>query len=189
MSNVGIVYHTGTGYTGLLADAVAEGVTRAGAAPLLVQIEPGDIVDGRFENEAVFAPLDDCDAIVFGTPTYMGAVSAQLKAFMDASVARWYSRAWAGKVAAAFTVSATPSGDKLNALVDTVVFALQHGMIWVGHDESPVNAEQANRLGVYLGVAAQPDPNAAEPSLMAGDAISGEKLGARVAALAARLRA
>jgi multimeric flavodoxin WrbA len=63
----------------------------------------------------------------------MGSVSAQMKAFMDACLSRWYERTWSGKVGAAFTTSATPSGDKLDTLLDLCVFAMQMGMIWVGN--------------------------------------------------------
>lgn len=117
----------------------------------------------------------------------MGAVSAQMKAFMDACLFRWYERAWSGKVGAAFTVSSTPSGDKLNALNNVFVFAMQMGMIWVGQEESPISGSGANRLGIYVGAAAQPDYEAKPPALLAGDANGGELLGVRVAQLSKRL--
>jgi NAD(P)H dehydrogenase (quinone) len=188
MITVGIVHHSSTGYTRLLADAVAEGVSSVGGAKAeRLAIAGADIVEGRYGNDALLGVLDGCDAIVFGTPTYMGSVSAQTKAFLDASLRRWYSRAWSGKVAAGFTVSSTPSGDKLNALTDLMICALQHGMIWVGQDESPMNAEGVNRLGCYLGAVAQPDYAAKPPALVRGDAASGERLGARVARITAAL--
>lgn len=188
MTTVGIIHHSGTGYTRILSDAVAEGVLREDGAKLeRFEIAGTDIIEGRYENEDVLTSLDACDAIVFGTPTYMGAASAQVKAFLDASLKCWYARAWSGKVAAAFTVSSTPSGDKLNALTDLMVCALQHGMIWVGLDESPVNSEGVNRLGFYMGAAAQPDYAAKQPSLQRGDEETGRRLGARVARIAAEL--
>ena len=63
---------------------------------------------------------------------------------------------------------------------------MQMGMIWVGQDESPISGSGANRLGIYLGAAAQPDYEAKSPALMAGDADGGELLGARVAELTKR---
>ena len=92
-----------------------------------------------------------------------------------------------GKVGAAFTVSSTPSGDKLNALNDLLVFAMQMGMVWVGQAESPLGGTGSNRLGIYVGAAAQPGYEAKPPALMAGDAEGGALLGARVATLAGRL--
>ena len=164
MTTVGIIHHTGTGYTKILADAVARGVVQqAGAKVERLEVLGSDITEGRYANDGVLATLDACDAIVFGTPTYMGGVSGPMKAFLDATLHRWYARTWSGKLAAAVTVSSTPSGDKLNALNDVLTCALQHGMIWVGLDESPLNKEGVNRLGFYLGAAAQPD-YAAKPA-------------------------
>jgi NAD(P)H dehydrogenase (quinone) len=190
MTTVGIVHHSGTGYTALLADAVARGVAESGEAKVeRFEVVGADIHEGRYSNDAVLAGLDGCDAILFGSPTYMGAISAQMKAFLDASLQRWYQRSWSGKVAAAFTTSSTPSGDKLNALADLMLCALQHGMIWVGVDDSPVNKAGVNRLGVFLGAAAQPDYAAETPALQRGDLDTGARLGARVARVAAALRA
>lgn len=188
MTTVGIIHFTSTGYTRMLADAVASGVRdQDGAKAECFEIAGADIVEGRYGNDDVLAALDACDAIIFGTPTYMGSVSAQMKCFVDASLHRWYARTWSGKVAAAFTVSSTPSGDKLNALTDLMTSALQHGMIWVGLDESPINPEGVNRLGFYVGAAAQPDYAAEAPSLQAGDVETGRRLGARVARVTAQL--
>lgn len=185
MASVGIIFHTGTGYTKILADSVAQGAsTQVGAKVERLEILGSDIVEGRYSNDEVFATLDACDAIIFGAPTYMGGVSAQMKAFLDATVQRWYSRRWSGKLAAAFTVSSTPSGDKFNALTDVLTSALQHGMVWVGLDESPINPEGVNRLGFYLGAAAQPDYAAKPAALQPGDVETGSRLGARVAQIA-----
>lgn len=187
MVSVGIVYHSSTGYTRLLADAVAEGVRNtAGVEGIVLEIEGAHIREGRYGNDELLGGLDACDAIIIGTPTYMGSVSAQTKAFLDAGLSRWYERAWLGKIGAAFTVSSTPSGDKLNALGDVFQFAMQMGMVWVGVDESPISGTGANRLGIYVGAAAQPDYEAKPPALMAGDADGGRLLGARVAELARR---
>jgi multimeric flavodoxin WrbA len=188
MSEVAVVFHSATGTTRKLAEAVHRGAARAGHAELH-ELATGDVAEGRFRNDALMARLDAADAIVFGCPTFMGGPSAQLKAFLDASLSRWYARTWAGKLAAAFTVSSTPSGDKLQTLTAIAVTAMQHGMIWVGVDQSPINAEQLNRLGVYVGCAGQADYATQPPGVQAPDLRTGEQLGERVAKLAARLRA
>ena len=56
-----------------------------------------------FEHEA----LDAADAIIFGSPTYMGMASWQFKKFADATSKRWFTSAWKDKVAGGFTISAT----------------------------------------------------------------------------------
>lgn len=90
-------------------------------------------IDARQTDfDAALDHVTAADAVVFGSPTYMGTVSAPMKAFMDASVKPWSGQAWRDKIAAGFTVSGSPSGDKFNTLMTLAVFAAQHGMVWVG---------------------------------------------------------
>jgi len=188
MSRVAVVFHSVTGTTKRLAEAVHAGAASVdGANATLHELRAVDIAEGRWKNDALLAQLDAVDAIVLGCPTFMGGPSAQMKAFLDATLSRWYSRAWADKLCAAFTVSSTPSGDKLQTLTALAVTALQHGMIWVGVEQSPLNAEQRNRLGVYVGAAGQADYSTQPPGVQAPDLRTGESLGARVAGLALRL--
>jgi NAD(P)H dehydrogenase (quinone) len=190
MSEVAVVFHSSTGTTRRMAEAVYAGAASvAGARAALHELRAGELADGRWKNDALLARLDAADAIVFGCPTYMGGPSAQMKAFLDATLQRWYARVWSNKLAAAFTVSSTPSGDKLQTLTAIAITAMQHGMIWVGVDQSPLDADQRNRLGVYVGAAGQAEYTTQPPGVYAGDLRTGEQLGARVATLALRLRA
>src|SRR5439155_14127707 len=113
--------------------------------------------------------LAAADAIVFGCPTYMGSASAQFKQFMDATAAVWALQGWRDKLAAGFTHSAAPSGDKLGTLTQLAVFAAQHGMVWISLGLPPTYIEvgtadgDTNRLGSHLGAMAQSRPSAALP--------------------------
>jgi multimeric flavodoxin WrbA len=151
MAKIVIVYHSGYGHTAKQAEAVAEGAK--GVAGAEVSLVPVDKVN--------WDELKAADAIIFGAPTYMGSLSAPFKAFMDASSKQWMAGDWKDKVAGGFTNSASQSGDKLNSLFQLVVFATQHGMIWVGlglppgNNHSKGSVEDLNRLGIFLGAAAQ----------------------------------
>lgn len=153
MATVGLVFFSGTGTTRALADSVRAGVESAGGTCHVLEVVGADISEGRWMNDAMAATLDDCDAIIFGTPTYMGGVAGQMKCFLDAMAGRWYSNQWNGKLGAAFTVSSLAAGDKLNALFDLTTFAMQMGMVWVGTGASP--SDGLNPNGFYLGVGAQ----------------------------------
>jgi NAD(P)H dehydrogenase (quinone) len=184
---VSIVYDSGYGHTAKQAEAVAAGVRKvAGAEPRLMAVADGPIS---------WETLEASDAIVFGSPTYNGMLSARLKQFFeDSTKAAWNDLKWRNKVAAGFTNSGAQSGDKLNTLVSMALFAAQHGMVWVGLDLHPGNSgstgsvKDANRLGSWLGAMAQSNvdegPEVAPP---ASDLATSTHLGERVASLALRL--
>src|ERR1700751_2574721 len=121
MSKVAIVYHSGYGHTQAIAESVAKGAE--GVPNVKVSLIPVG------EAEAREAELDASDAIIFGSPTYMGGVSADFAKFKDWTSKRWMTRAWQDKLAAGFTVSASWGGDKQNTIFQLVTLAQQHGMI------------------------------------------------------------
>ena len=158
----------------------------AGTTTRLIAISDDHIVKGRYQNDGVLATLDGSDAIIFGSPTCMGGPAAQFKAFANATGERWYRSAWRDKVAAGFTVSSGPSGDKLSTLHYFFTLAMQHGMIWVGLPETPRNDRGINRLNSYSGVMAQAGNEPPEVAPSAADKLTGEILGRRVAEAAKR---
>ncbi|HEY9155762.1 MAG TPA: flavodoxin family protein [Opitutaceae bacterium] len=195
MATVSVVYFSGTGTTALLADAIAKGARSVeGTQVNLVPINGREIVEGRWQNEAALAILSASDAIVFGTPTFMGGPAAQFKAFADATGGIWYKRQWRNKLAGGFTVSGSPSGDKLHVLTYLSAFAAQHAMTWINPDLLPLTASAdpagSNRLGAFLGVMAQSAAAPGQPpALQSGDAATGEAYGRRIATFAAGWRA
>lgn len=185
MTSIAIVYHSGYGHTAAVAEAVAAGVRSvSGATATLIMAE---------DTDKHWDALAQADAIIFGSPTYMGSVSAPFKAFMDASSKVWMGRGWHNKLAAGFTNSASQSGDKLNTLVQLMIFAMQHGMVWVGLDLMPGNnastgsTTDLNRLGSFSGVMTQAnndqDAKVAPPE---SDRQTAAALGKRVALAAQR---
>ena len=189
MPTVSIIYFSGTGHTTKLAEAVTKGAASvAGVTTNLIAISGEDINKGRYANDAVFAQLDASDAIIFGSPTYMGGPAAQFKAFADACGPKWYTSAWKDKIAAGFTVSSGPSGDKLSTLHYFFTLAMQLGMIWIGLPELPMNDKGINRLSSYSGVMAQAGQEATDVAPNAPDKLTGELLGRRVAEYAVKLK-
>jgi NAD(P)H dehydrogenase (quinone) len=187
MPTVAIVYFSAQGHTHQLAEAVAEGAKGvAGTTVELIRLVGEEITNGRWKNPAVFAKLAAADAIVFGTPTYMGGYSAQMKAFIDAASEVWMKLGWKDKVAAAFTHSQGLSGDKQGTLTALWVNAMQHGMLWVGQGElvEGTAADKVNRLGSYSGAMAQTDWG--QDEVNDGDRKTAALLGKRVAETVAR---
>jgi len=188
MAALAVVYHSKDGHTKIMAEGVCAGASSvAGVETELFVVEAKQIIEGRWKNDAMLSALDGVDAIVFGCPTYMGNISGAFKLFLDATLQRWSSRAWVDKVAAGFTVSSTPGGDKQNTLVSLATCAMQLGMIWVGLEQIPLNPKELNRLSFYLGAAGQAQYGGSEASLYPGDRETGALLGQRVARIARTL--
>ena len=181
MSKIAVVFHSGYGHTKRMAESVAAG---AGAELIAVDAE-GNI------TEAQWATLGAADAIIFGSPTYLGSVSWQFKKFADASSKPWFSQAWKNKIAAGFTNSATMNGDKLSTLHYMFTLSQQHSMIWVGTGLMPSNAKAANRndvnyVGSFSGAMAQSPSDASADEMLPGDLETAKQFGARVAEVASK---
>ncbi len=188
MSTISIIYFSGAGHTEKLAESVAKGAASvAGTTVHLIAIHAEEIEHGRYKNDGVFDKLDASDAIIFGAPTYMGGPAAQFKAFADASGGRWYSSAWRDKIASGFSISNSPSGDKFSTLQYFQTLAMQHGMIWIGLGELPMQANGVNRLGSFAGATAQAGQVPVDIAPNTEDRLTGEILGKRVAGFASNL--
>ncbi|MEZ5673785.1 MAG: flavodoxin family protein [Thalassovita sp.] len=135
MGNVAITYFSGRGHTRKLADKIAVALGQEGCAARLI-----DVTD---LSQTDWQAMEAADAILLGAPTYMGSIAAEYKSFMDATSDIWSEQLWADKLAAGFTVATFPGGDKLSSLMQLNIFAMQHGMIWVGQDQigAPVNTD------------------------------------------------
>lgn len=182
MPNIAVVFHSGYGHTQRMAQAVAEGAS----AQLIAIDADGNLPAGGWEQ------LKAADAIIFGSPTYMGSVSWQFKKFADASSKQWFAQEWKDKIAAGFTNSAGMNGDKLATLNTLFTLAMQHGMIWVSQGLMPSNTKGAQRNDVnylvsYSGAIAQSPSDAGAGEMATGDLETARLFGKRVADVAARL--
>ncbi|GAA2638302.1 MULTISPECIES: flavodoxin family protein [Streptomyces] len=175
---VSIAYHSGYGHTAVVAEAVRSGAVDAGATVHLIKVD--EIDDAQWEL------LDASDAIVFGSPTYMGTASGAFHVFAEASSKRWFGDAWQDKVAAGFTNSASKSGDKLHTLQFFQILAAQHGMSWInlglkpGWNSSTASENDLNRLGFFAGAAAQTNSDEGADAVHKADIATAEHLGRRV---------
>ena len=177
-----IVYHSGYGHTHKIAEAVAEG---SGGSLLAIDAE-GNLPAGGWNR------LGSADAIIFGSPTYMGSVSWQFKKFADASSKVWATQGWKDKLGAAFTNSASVAGDKQTTLNTLFTLAQQHGMLWAGTGMMPSNAKAATRddvnyLSSFAGLATATPSDATPEEMVPGDLRTAVLFGKRIRAAAERL--
>lgn len=187
MSKSVVIYFSGYGHTAKQAEAVHKGASSVkGHSSSLIAIDAEGNID-----EKVWETLKAADAILFGSPTYMGGPAWQFKKFADASSKPWFSQAWKNKLAAGFTCSASINGDKFSTLNYFMTLAMQHGMIWVGTGLMPANVKASTRddinwLAGFGGALARFPADASPEESSPGDMETASLLGARVAELTLR---
>jgi multimeric flavodoxin WrbA len=191
MATIAIVYFSGYGHTKKQAEALQEGAASAsGAEATLYAIDP----EGNLSDD-VWTALDKADAIVYGSPTYMGGAAWQFKKFADASSKRWFGSAWKDKIAGGFTNSASVNGDKFNTITYFVTLAMQHGQIWVGTGLMPANtkAHGPNDINWTAGstgaLAISPSDASPDEAPRKGDLETARLYGKRIAEFAVKHKA
>lgn len=128
-----------------IANAVAEGVRKAGGEPILKQV--AELMPEQYWDENVRSAkevmkdipvadprkaLQGIDGIIVGTPTRYGNMTAQMRNFWDQTGADWVKGTLIGKPAAVFTSTATQHGGQETTIISTMITLLHHGMVFVG---------------------------------------------------------
>jgi NAD(P)H dehydrogenase (quinone) len=128
---LGIVFYSATGTIAELARTMADEAEKVGADVRLrrvAELAPDVAIDSepvwRANLDATLdipeAGIDDvlwADAVVFGTPTRFGNVSAQLKYFIDNLGAGWRQGKLQDKIYSGFTASGTAHGGQESTLL------------------------------------------------------------------------
>ena len=185
MNQLAIIYHSAHGHTEHIARHVAEGACSVAHTEVDV-IKAEDLVGATHR-------LLNYDGLILGSPTYLGGVSGPFKNFMDATGRLWRTQGLKGKLAAGFTVSSLPAGDKQSTLMSMFVFGMQHGMVWVGNPVLPEQHfgvpydEAANRLGSWSGLMAQAGHGSSADAFVPGDLKSARMFGRHFAETLKRL--
>ena len=135
-TNVLIAFYSRGGVTEALAQAVAEGAKAEGAEVRMrrarefvtedvMKKAPGWIEGAQRMNALYAAPTEAdavwADAIVLGTPTRFGSMTAELKAYIDSLGGLWFRGALAGKAGSAFASTSTMHGG--NEMTITALYA------------------------------------------------------------------
>jgi len=146
MVKIMIVFDTRYGNTMRLAEAVAEGANSYPGTDAFLRrvevIEPEVIIqrnerwrdaNAKFAKiqEAKPEDLYEVDALILGSPTRYGVMTAPMKKFIDSTGKVWLSGGMAGKVGAAFTSTSTPHGGQEMTILSLMIPMLHHGMILV----------------------------------------------------------
>lgn len=142
MAKVLVLYYSSYGHVAEMARAVAEGAKEVPGTdvalkrvPELVSPDIAEKSGYRIEPDvpiATVAELEHFDAIVIGTPTRYGNMTAQMKNFLDQTGGLWARGALNGKVGSVFTSTATQHGGQESTILATHTVLLHLGMVIVG---------------------------------------------------------
>ena len=185
MKKLAVIYHSAHGHTEHIAQHIAEGARDIPDTE--VHLVSAEELTSQPNN------LLEFDGLLLGSPTYLGGVSGTFKNFMDSTGGLWRTQQLKGKLAAGFTVSSLPAGDKQSTLISLFTFCMQHGMLWSGNPILPEQHrgvpydEAANRLGSWSGLMAQAGHSSAADAFVAGDIKTARMFGRNFAETAHRI--
>jgi len=189
MAQISIVYFSGYGHTQKQAEAVEQGAASInGSTVTMIKIPEDGII-----SDDVWDTLAASDAIVYGSPTYMGGPAWQFKKFADESSKPWFTQVWKDKVAGGFTTSASLNGDKGATINYFMTFSQQHSQIWVGTGLLPSNTKAHGpddinwTAGMSGALAIAPSDASPDEAPRKGDLETAKLYGARIAEFALKL--
>ncbi|MDY9927201.1 NAD(P)H:quinone oxidoreductase type IV [Methanosarcina sp.] len=150
MVKVNVIFHSVHAHIYKMAEAVAAGAREVEGAKVEIYQVPETLTDeilekmGAIETKKLFAHipvltrdmygevLAGADALIFGTPTRYGMMTAQMRAVLDGVGYLWSQDAFVGKVGSAFTSSNTQHGGQESTILSFHVTLLHLGMVIVG---------------------------------------------------------
>ncbi len=145
-TKIQVVFYSMYGHVYKMADAVAAGARKVPGSKVSIFQVPELVPDAVLEKSgakaarAAFAhvptiqveQLADADAIIFGTGTRFGNMTAQMRNFLDQTGGLWMKGALVGKVGSVFTSTASQHGGQETTITSFHSTLLHHGMIVVG---------------------------------------------------------
>lgn len=136
-----VLYYSMYGHVETMASAIAEGARAVEGVEVIVkrvpETMPPDVAKqagAKLDQAAPVASpkeIGDYDAIIFGSPTRFGNMTAQMRNFLDQTGGLWVKGALVGKVASVFTSTGTGGGNE-STIISFVTTLMHHGMIYVG---------------------------------------------------------
>lgn len=196
-----VLYYSMFGNTFELAKAVTDGAKSVDGAQVDLKqfpdllppevIENNDRIKESKEKQKdipIASPMElgDYDAIIWGTPTRYGNMSAQMKNFIDQTGPLWSQGKLEGKVTGVFTSTSSLHGGQETTILTSMVPLIHFGMIIVGVPYSVPELATTNAGGTPYGPSHVAGGNSDNP-LTQDEARIGFALGKRVAEVTKKL--
>ncbi len=145
-TSIQVIFYSTYGHVYKLAEAVVDGarsIADTDVQLLRVAETLSEEILGKMnaiEAQKAFAhvpvarpeKLPEADGIILGSPTRFGNVTAQMRAFLDATGDSWVSGKLIGKVGSGFTSTASQHGGQETTLLTLSTFFFHQGMLIAG---------------------------------------------------------
>jgi NAD(P)H dehydrogenase (quinone) len=141
MAEVLVLYFSRNGATESLAREVARGVDNVDGMSARLRTVPAvssvtEAVEPAIPESgppyATGTDLEECAAVIIGSPSNFGNMAAPLKYFLDNTLGEWLRGALVGKPFGTFASTGSLHGGQETTLLTMAVPLLHHGMIYVG---------------------------------------------------------
>jgi NAD(P)H dehydrogenase (quinone) len=196
MIDVLVLYYSRKGATAELARQICRGVESVAGVQARLRTVPA--VMAATEQQAAPVPasgppyathedLRECAGLALGSPTRFGNMAAPLKYFFDGTSSLWLTGVLAGKPAGVFTSTQTQHGGQETTLISMLLPLIHHGMYIVGLPYTEPALTTTRGGGSPYG-ASHVAGDEQSVRLSEDERVLAQKLGARIAGLAARLR-
>jgi len=197
MLHVLVLYYSRNGSTAQLARPLPPGFGSVGGIQPPPRAVPPVSADCEATGASVpetgapycsLAELAACDGLVMGSPTRFGNMAAPLKYFLDGSSGLWLSGALIGKPAAVFTSTGSLHGGQESTLLSMMLPLMHHGMVIAGLPYSEPALSTTTSGGTPYGASHYAGSSNTPRKPDSGELLLAERLGARIAQLALRLK-
>ena len=141
MRKIMVLYYSSYGHVEAMAHAQAEGAAQVAGSEVVVkrvaELVPEDVAKDlgfRLNQPAPIAQPDELeryDAVIFGSPTRFGNMTAQMRNYLDQTGPLWLRGALVGKIGSVFTSTASQHGGQETTITSFHLTLLHHGLIIV----------------------------------------------------------
>jgi len=163
-TKVVIIFYSLYTHTWQLAQAIADGASEVEGVDVemyqVPELLPPEVINKMGASQPKEAMKDipiitpeirkqvikSADALVFGSPTRFGSMTAQMKMFFDGLGGLWFENACVGKIASCFTGSGNQHGGQETTIMSMLVPLLHLGFIYAGLPYSCAEQKETNEV-------------------------------------------
>ena len=195
--NVLVLYYSRSGATKNMAELIARGVEQVEGVEAMLRTVPAISATSEATEPAIpsdgdlYCTKEDlcgCDALIMGSPTRFGNMSAPLKYFVDSTATEWLNGDLIGKPAGVFTSTGSMHGGQETTLISMMLPLIHHGMLICGVPYSEQALHTTHSGGTPYGPSHWQQEHGSQPNISEDEKSLCISFGKRIATIAKKLK-